>query len=103
MLTEKQFKVLMILFDNKGHAEWELAKDLKMEESNLNPFLKRLVKKKFIIQGPPRKSEKPRHRKEGDYKEFPYYLTNDLEILGIIIREMAVTNRVFNTGFPFRG
>jgi predicted transcriptional regulator len=106
MLTEKQFKVLMILFDNKGHAGWELAKDLKVEESNLNPFLKRLEKKKFIFQGTPRKSNRPKKseeikKREGDYKEFPYYLTNDLQILDKIIREMAVTNRVFNTGFPF--
>lgn len=106
MLTEKQFKVLMILFDNKGHAGWELAKDLGVEESNLNPYLKKLEKKKFIFQGTPRKSNRPKKseeikKREGDYKEFPYYLTNDLKILDTIIREMAVTNRVFNTGFPF--
>jgi len=96
----------MILFDNKGHAGWELAKDLGVEESNLNPYLKKLEKKKFIFQGTPRKSNRPKKseeikKREGDYKEFPYYLTNDLKILDTIIREMAVTNRVFNTGFPF--
>jgi DNA-binding MarR family transcriptional regulator len=64
MLTEKQFKVLMILFDNKGHAGWELANDLDMKESNLNPFLKRLEKKKFIFQGTPRKSNRPKKSEE---------------------------------------
>jgi predicted transcriptional regulator len=101
MLTETQFKVLLILFDNKGHAEWELAQDLGMEESNLNPRLKGLLKKKFIIQGKSRKSGKPRKR-EGDYKEIPYYLNKNLEILYALIREMVATNKVHDTGFPFR-
>jgi hypothetical protein len=101
MLTERQFKVLMILFDNEGHAGWQLAADLHMTESNLNPYLKDLMKKEFIIQGTPRKSMKPKKR-EGDYKEFPYYLTKDLEILGTIIKEMVIADRLYDRGFPFR-
>jgi hypothetical protein len=101
MLTETQFKVLLILFDNKGHAEWELAQDLGMEESNLNPRLKGLLKKRFIIQGKSRISGKPKKR-EGDYKEIPYYLNKNLEILYALIREMVATNKVHDTGFPFR-
>lgn len=101
MLTEPQFKVLMILFDDKGHPGWQLAEDLDMKESNLNHYLKDLEKRKFIIQGLPRKSTKPR-RREGDYKEYPYYLNRDLQILGSIIEEMVVTNKVYDTGFPFR-
>ena len=73
MLTEPQFKVLMILFDDKGHAGWKLAKDLGMEESNLNPYLKKLENRKFIVQGSPRKSTRPK-RREGDYKEIPYFI-----------------------------
>lgn len=101
MLTEKQFKALLQLFDEEGHAGWELAKKLEMEESNLNPLLKKLEKKKFIAQGQPRKSEKIKKR-EGDYKEIPYYLTRDLGILGTLIKEMVVTNEFTDTGFPFR-
>jgi hypothetical protein len=101
MLTEPQFKVLMILFDDNGHAGWELADDLGVKESNLNPYLKILEERKFIIQGKQRKSGKPK-RREGDYKEIPYYLTKDPEIIGTIIEEMLVTNRVYDTGFPFR-
>ena len=101
MLTEPQFKVLMILFDDKGHPGWQLAEDLDMEESNLNPYLKKLEKRKFIIQGLPRISTKPKRRK-GDYKEYPYYLNKDLGILGSIIKEMVLTNKVYDTGFPFR-
>jgi hypothetical protein len=36
------------------------------------------------------------------YKEFPYYLKKDINILGTIIREMIVTNKTHDTGFPFR-
>lgn len=101
MLTEPQFKVLMILFDDKGHAGWQLAEDLDMEESNLNPYLKKLEKRKFIVQGSPRKSTKPK-RREGDYKEIPYFINKDLGIFGTIIKEMVATNKVYDTGFPFR-
>ena len=58
----------------------QLAEDLDVEESNLNPYLKKLEKRKFIIQGLPRKSTKPK-RREGDYKEYPYYLNKDLGFL----------------------
>ncbi len=101
MLTESQFKVLIILFDDQGHAGWELAKNLEMKESNLNPYLKKLEERQFIIQGTPRKSTKPK-RREGDYKEIPYYLNKDIQILETIIKEMVVTNKVYDTGFPLR-
>lgn len=106
MLTETQYKILLILLDNKGHAGWELARDLNMEESNLNPLLKKLERRKFIFQGLPRKSNRPKKserlkKREGDYKEFPYYLSKDLQILGAIIKEMVVTNTIYDIGFPF--
>jgi len=63
MLTETQFKVLMMLLDDKGHAGWELAEALGMEESNLNPLLKRLEERGFIFQGMPRKSDRPKKPK----------------------------------------
>lgn len=107
MLTETQYKVLMILLDDKGHPGWELAETLGMEESNLNPLLKRLEKKNFIFQGPPRKSNRPKKseivkKREGDYKEFPYFLKKELNILGSIIKEMVVTNKCYDIGFPYR-
>ncbi len=119
MLTETQFKVLMILFDDKGHAGWELAEALGMEESNLNPLLKRLEKKEFIFQGSPRKSNRPKkpkgynksknvkkvaeiEKREGDYKEFPYYIYKNLKILGSLVKEMVVTNESYDIGFPYR-
>jgi hypothetical protein len=101
MLTEPQFKVLMILFDDKGHAGWELAKNLGVKESNLNPYLKILEERKFIFQGIQRKSTKPKKRL-GDYKEIPYYLTRDPEVIETIIEEMILTNREYDIGFPFR-
>jgi hypothetical protein len=119
MLTETQFKVLMILFDDKGHAGWELAEALGMEESNLNPLLKRLEKKNFIFQGSPRKSDRPKKpkgykrsnnvlepmglkKRDGDYKEFPYFLKKEIKILGLLIREMTAINKVHDIGFPFK-
>lgn len=119
MLTESQFKVLMMLLDDKGHAGWELAEALGMEESNLNPPLKRLEDIGFIFQGMPRKSNRPKKpkgytksknvgkvttipKREGDYKEIPYYIKKDLNVLASMIKEMVITNRRYDTGFPYR-
>jgi hypothetical protein len=107
----------MLLLDDKGHAGWELAEALGMEDSNLSHLLKELKGLKFIFQGPPRKSTRPtgsnehkktenvkksRKKRDGDYKEFPFYLNKDLSILESLIREMVVTNQSYDTGFPFR-
>lgn len=102
MLTEPQFKVLMILFDDKGHAGWQLAEYLNMKASNLNHYLKDLEERKFVVQGHQRKSTRPKKRSDGDYKEIPYYLNKDLNILQPLIKEMVVTNKSYDTGFPFR-
>jgi len=119
MLTETQFKVLMILFDDRGHAGWQLAESLGMEESNLNSKLKKLEKRNIIFQGQPRKSNRPKRpkrlkkseseievmevtKREGDYKEVPFYLIKDLSTFGTILKEMVVTNRAYDIGFPCR-
>jgi len=91
----------MILFDDKGHAGWELAKDFGVKESNLNTYLKILEERKFIFQGTPRRSTKPKKR-VGDYKEIPYHLTRDPEVIETMIEEMILTNREYDIGFPFR-
>jgi len=98
MLTETQEKVLLILLDDKGHAGWDLAENLKMKDSNLNPILKELTRLGIIYQGEARKSRK-QQRREGDYKEFPYYLNNNLDSLKIMIREIARGTKVWDTGF----
>ena len=100
MLTEPQFKVLMILFDDKGHAGWELARDVEKRDSYLNPFLMDLVRRRFIIKGEARKSTKQK-RRQGNYGEDPFYLNKDLDILRSIITEMVITNRKYNSGFQF--
>ena len=41
-------------------------------------------------------------KREGDYKEVPYYLIKDLNTFGTIIREMVVTNKAYDIGFPYR-
>jgi len=98
MLTKAQVRIILILLDNKGHAQWELADYLEMQDSNLSPILKKLAKSGIIFQGNARISNKKR-KKEGDYKEFPYYLANNLDGFRSMIREMARSDKVFETGF----
>lgn len=78
MLTITQIKVIIILLDNEGHAGWELAEFLEKEESNLNRILKKLKEKGIICLGEARRSRRTL-RREGDYREEPYYLSNNLE------------------------
>lgn len=100
MLTERQVKVILILLDNEGHAGWELANILEMSNSNLNPILKKLKQIGIICQGDARKSTKERKKhKEGDYKEFPYYLSNNLDNIKIMIKELIQSGRILDTGF----
>lgn len=118
MLTETQFKIIMILFDDKGHAGWELAEILGKEESNINSLLKKLDARDIVKDGPRRESHRPKKikskksenvkksvelkKREGDYKEVPYYLVKDLNTFGTIVKEMVATNEIYDLGFPWR-
>ena len=93
-----QIKSILILLDNEGHPEWEIAHILEMEDSNLNPKLKELDNMGIIYQGDARPSSKPK-KKEGDYKEFPYFLSNKLDGLKRMIEEIAKLKRVFEAFF----
>ena len=64
MLTKTQVKVILILLDNQGHAGWELAEYLEIEDSNLNPILKNLEKMEIIYKENLRLSRK-QHKNKG--------------------------------------
>jgi predicted transcriptional regulator len=98
MLTKTQVKVILILLDCKGHAEWELAKHIRMKDSNLNPILKELEKSGIIYKGDLRSSRRP-HDNKGIYAEIPYYLSQDLECFKTMIKEVAEADRPYDTGF----
>lgn len=91
MLTKTQIKIILVLLDNRGHAEWELADRLGMADSNLNPLLKRLDNMGVIYQGKARKSKKP-YMEDKNYKEIPYYLKKNLETIKIVIGDLVETN-----------
>jgi predicted transcriptional regulator len=98
MFTNTQAKVVLILLDDKGHAEWELAKNLDKEDSNLNPILKKLRQMGIIIRGDPRKSGKEIKR-NAEYREVPYYLEKSIDALRRIIKEIAESKNEYDAGF----
>jgi predicted transcriptional regulator len=98
MLTKTQVKVILILLDCKGHAAWELAEYIGMEDSNLNPILKELEKSGIIYKGDLRSSRK-QHDNKGIYGEIPYLLSQDLDDFRTLIKEVAETDRPYDTGF----
>ncbi|MCX6678062.1 MAG: hypothetical protein NTU95_08980 [Methanothrix sp.] len=88
MFSESQVKVILILLDEKGYAEWYLAEHIKMKESNLNPVLKKL-KEMGIIVKKLRDSRRPKSEPgTKGYQEFACYLNKSLETLKTIIREL---------------
>lgn len=93
MFSKTQVKVLLILLDERGHPEWELAKILEMKESNLNPILNKLQDLDVIYQEMRKSSRKNDERTKEDrkYKEYPYYISKKLESLGTIIKEIKST------------
>lgn len=103
MFSESQIKVILILLDEKGHAGWELAEHIEVNESNLNPVLRKLERMGVIFEGNIRDSAKPTTKpgtqrdnpkykrpktRIGEYKEIPYFLNESLETLRIMIREL---------------
>ena len=89
------------------------------EQLTFNPPLKRLEERILIFLGMPRKSDRPKkpkgykksknvgnvttiQKREGNYRELPYYVKKDLDILASIVREMVITNRRYDIGFPYR-
>jgi predicted transcriptional regulator len=98
MLTKTQVKVILILLDCKGHAAWELAEYIGMEDSNLNPILKDLEKRGIIYKGNLRSSRR-QHDNKGIYGEIPYHLSQDLDDFKTLITELAETDRPYDTGF----
>ena len=116
MLTKTQIKVILILMDDKGHPEWDIAETINMERSNLHKLLKELDSIGVIKQGEKRDTTRDRRRavtpsikwistekrkkaKQGKYQEVPYFLPKNLENLRIIIRELAKASRLFETFF----
>ena len=89
MLTKTQVKVILILLDCKGHAAWELAEYIGMEDSNLNPILKDLEKLGIIYKGDLRSSRR-QHDNKGIYAEIPYYLSQDLDSFKILIKKLEM-------------
>ena len=85
--------MLLILLDEKGHAEWELAKNLEIKDSNLNPILNKLQELNVIYQEirPSSREKNAKTKKEKKYKEFPYYIRKNLESLKTIIGEIKST------------
>jgi hypothetical protein len=100
-LTETQVKVILILLDNKGHASWELAEWLKMKDSNLSPLLKDLRASRKIIRKGRSRLSKREHIKKGEYREYPYYLTDDITGFKVLIEMVAAAGRPYDTGFLF--
>lgn len=103
MLTKTKIKVILVLMDNKGHAEWELARILEMEESNLNPILYELESMAIIYK---KKEGRPSTNKlagkTGRRLEYPYYLSNQLDDFKYILESIINSKKLYDAGFLFR-
>ena len=95
MLTKTKVKIILILLDNEGHAEWEMARILEMEESNLSPILWELEGMDIIYKAKEgRASRNKSAKKTGRHLEYPYYLSNKLNNFKYII-ECIINSKNF--------
>ncbi len=100
MLTPTKLKVIFFLLDNEGHSGRDLAECLEIKESNLNPVLHEMEDMGILYQGPPRKSKKMKQTaKKGRYKEIPYYLSDNLEGIRILMKEIAQSGSKLDVGY----
>lgn len=90
MFSDTELDILAILLDEEGHALWNIAEILNKEPSNLAHVLRRLEKREIIYRGKPRTTTKDhKTRRSQNYKEFPYYINNDLVTFDTIIDQLA--------------
>jgi hypothetical protein len=84
--TDIELSIFLKLSDNKGHAEWDLANEMKKKASNLNPILIRLRDRKIIYY-----KDRPNTNKNSKHPKLPekaYFITNEIEVLSSILVQM---------------
>lgn len=86
-LTDLQMDILVILFDDKGHALWELSKLLHRAKSNLTITLANLEMEidgiSMIYKGEARSTTNPEST-HPHQTEFPYYIKRDIKVYQLI-------------------
>lgn len=80
MLVETDLMILAALIDDKGHAQWELVDDLKLDKGQLSRQIKKLVDADFIYKGNPRPSSHKNvrsNKRPERRKETPLYINRE--------------------------
>lgn len=76
--TDTQIDILMMLMDEKGHAQWEISERTKIATSNLSDIIKQMRIHNIVCEGRPRKTTRP-GSKRPNVKEIPLYINRDLD------------------------
>jgi hypothetical protein len=74
--TVDRAKVLAILSDDEGHANWELSEKLEEDTGNMSKQLQSMEKDELISKGPSRDTTNPKS-KNRKYREDPFYIKKD--------------------------
>ena len=101
---EQDIEIFLLLSDDEGHANWEIANRLKKEKGNINKKLKKWVQDKVIFTGDNRDTRNPQSSRPKQ-QERPYYLvrsTENLDRMMILFEEMdnkELMERILNSKF----
>jgi len=95
--TVDRARVLAILADDKGHANWDLCQKLGKDRGNMSRELRVMVEGELIYEGPTRYTTNPKS-KNRQYPERPFYIREDNRvytsfvdfILGENLREVLI-------------
>ena len=82
--TDNDIEILMILSDDEGHPQWEVAKITGIAKSNLSPIIKKLKDENVVYEGDPRQTTNKKSRRPNT-KEYPLYVIKDIEVYNAIM------------------
>lgn len=82
--THLELQILCKLSDDKGHANWDIARHLNKRDSNIYLILKKLKDVGSIYQGQHRNTTNPKSMRPNQ-SEKPYYLIRNLEMFDSLV------------------
>jgi len=102
--THETIRILSLLSDEKGHANWDIAKYIEEEKGNTKKKIDLRKKDGLIVAGRPRPTTRPKSSRPNQL-EIPYYISKDIrafkDIIDIIIKNdyLDFGNKILNSGY----
>ena len=95
---EAERRIVLTLLYDIGYPDWELENLLGKYSSQVSLLLKSLAERGVVAKAKGRPSRNPKKKRNGNYKEYPYYLAKNLQAFEIVVN---ILTRGLNTDDAF--